>query len=223
MGWAGGLALAAASLARSADPASFVADFAGDDRLVVDYLASELWDGLADETKEVMLATSILDQMCGPLVQAVAEIDSGGGWLEEVAKKNQLLISLDEHRHWYRYHHLLRDLLRDELSRTTPDHTRVLHSRAAEWLCANGYDEDAIRHAFAADDVANAASLVVAAGERVIQEGHLGTLQGWLDQLARQFSTTTSAVRCSECGSGHRRPVRSGRTMARNIGAVPGR
>lgn len=182
-GWAAGLALAATSLARSIDPGSFVADFAGDNRLVVDYLAGELWDGLGDEVREVMLATSILDEMCGSLVDAVVGIDRGAEWLEEAARENQLLISLDQYRHWYRYHQLLRDLLRDELNRTRPDQVGALHMRASEWFTATGHNEDAIRHAFAADDLTTAATLVATEGHKAIQDGHMSTLQGWLDQL----------------------------------------
>ena len=182
-GWAAGLALAAASLARSADSASFVKNFAGDNRLVVDYLATELWDGLPAPAKERMLATSILHEMCGPLVNSVAGIDDGTQWLEESAGQNQLLISLDEHRHWYRYHHLLRDLLRDELQRTNPSRIPELHRRAAAWFSFEELNEDAIRHSFAANDLTAAADLVGSAGLEIVNEGHVRTTQGWLDQL----------------------------------------
>lgn len=182
-GWAAGLALAAASLARGADSASFVKNFAGDNRLVVDYLATELWDGLPAPAKELMLATSILDEMCGPLVNTVAGIDDGMQWLEESARQNQLLISLDEHCHWYRYHHLLRDLLRDELQRTNPSRIPELHRRAAAWFSAEGLHEDAIRHSFAANDLMAAADLVGSAGLEIVNDGNLRIVQGWLDQL----------------------------------------
>ncbi|MGI9615359.1 MAG: LuxR C-terminal-related transcriptional regulator [Acidimicrobiales bacterium] len=182
-GWAAGLALAASSLARCPDPTSFVADFAGDNRLVVDYLVAELWDGLSDEIRQTMMATSILDQMCGSLVDAVVGTDHGAEWLELAAGENQLMLALDEQRHWYRYHGLLRDLLRNELNRTRPDEVVHLHRRATEWFIAAGQREDAIRHAFAATDLETAAGLVAAAGDKVIQDGHLRTLQGWLDQL----------------------------------------
>ena len=110
-------------------------------------------------------------------------IDHGAEWLELVAGENQLLLALDEQRHWYRYHQLLRDLLRNELNRTTPDEVVHLHRRAAEWFISAGHNEDAIRHTFAATDLETAADLVAAAGDKVIQDGHMQTLQGWLDQL----------------------------------------
>ena len=46
-GWAAGLYLAGLSLRGRDDAARFIADFAGDDRLVVDYLADEVLDGPA--------------------------------------------------------------------------------------------------------------------------------------------------------------------------------
>ena len=62
---------------------------------------------------------------------------------------------------WYRYHHLFADALREQLGRTaTEDDIDDLHRRAAAWLEANGYVEDAIRHAIAGRDWAHAVRLL---------------------------------------------------------------
>ena len=39
-------------------------------------------------------------------------------------------VALDDHRHWYRYHHLFADALRARLSAERPDRLRVLHRAA---------------------------------------------------------------------------------------------
>ena len=52
----------------------------------------------------------------------------------EFEARNLLLVPLDRRREWYRYHHLLRDLLRSELRRREPDLIQDLHFRAAAWF-----------------------------------------------------------------------------------------
>ncbi len=188
-GWAAGLALAAVSMRQSADPVSFVADFAGDDRLVVDYLATEFWDALTPEARDIMLATSILDELCGPLVDAVAGIDRGTSWLERVAADNQLVLALDGQRHWYRYHNLLRDLLRAELERTRPDQIEALQRRAVTWFAENGLEEQAIRCALAGGELLDAADLIATEAYRATDRGLMPTVMSWLDQLGDDILT----------------------------------
>ena len=59
-GWAAGLYLAGLSLRGREDAAGFIDDFAGDDRLVVDYLAAEVLEGQSPERRRFLLRTSIL-------------------------------------------------------------------------------------------------------------------------------------------------------------------
>src|SRR5690606_20791803 len=70
-GWAAGLVLAGLSLERSTDPAAFVEAFRGDDQLVVGYLSDELLTGLSDRERQRLLETAVVDQLTGPLVDAI--------------------------------------------------------------------------------------------------------------------------------------------------------
>lgn len=188
-GWAAGLVLAAASFARSRDPDSFVRDFAGDNRMVVDYVEAELWLGLGADTADRMLATSILDEMCGPLVDAVLGCEPGEGarWLESSAAENQLILPLDHRREWYRYHHLLQDWLQSELRRSQPTRIAELHILASGWHREHGDVEQAIKHALAAGATDEAAALIGQYGSTVFSEGQLVTVQGWLDALGPEL------------------------------------
>src|SRR5205823_2316486 len=60
-GWAAGLQLAGLSLRDPPDPGRFIAAFAGGDRHVVDYLGTEVVDGLPAELRAFLLRTSILE------------------------------------------------------------------------------------------------------------------------------------------------------------------
>ena len=130
-GWAAGLYLAGLSLRGREDAGRFIADFAGDDRLVVDYLADEVLEGLPAGRREFLLRTSVLGRLSGPLCDAVAGTSGSARVLAELERSNLFLVPLDNRREWYRYHHLFGELLQHELALTAPDEVAELHRRAA--------------------------------------------------------------------------------------------
>src|SRR5207253_3230244 len=95
---------------------------------------------------EFLVQTSILDRMSGPLCDVVTGGHQSGRTLAELERRNLLVVPLDRRGDWYRYHHLLRDLLQAELRRRDPAVARDLHSRAADWYEANGMAEEAVDH-----------------------------------------------------------------------------
>ena len=52
---------------------------------------------------------------------------------------------LDRHRDWYRYHHLFRELLRDELARAHPEVVPELQRRASAWHREHGPPAQRVR------------------------------------------------------------------------------
>ena len=72
-----------------------------------------------------------MDAVCGGLADAITG-DSGTALrLAELERANVFITPLDERREWYRYHHLLAELLSIELERRQPDTKPLLHQRAA--------------------------------------------------------------------------------------------
>ena len=62
-GWAAGVQLAALSLRGQADPARFIAAFAGSHRYVLDYLTEEVLAGQPEQVLRFLLQTSVLDRL----------------------------------------------------------------------------------------------------------------------------------------------------------------
>ena len=58
--------------------------------------------------------TSVLDRMCGGLCDAVLQRTRSAHTLETLARMNGFIVPLDRRGEWYRYHHLFRELLRNE-------------------------------------------------------------------------------------------------------------
>ena len=170
---------------RAGDPEGDVrSEVAGDDRFMGDYLRSELVDHLSDAEMSFMCRTSVLDRMCGSLCDAVLQQRGSGQILEWMERRNLLVVPLDRRREWYRYHHLLRELLQTELRRREPDLVADLHLRAASWYEANGAPEAAIGHAQQAGDFDRAVRLVLDVMNPVWASGRVDTVLHWIQSLS---------------------------------------
>jgi LuxR family maltose regulon positive regulatory protein len=151
-GWAAGLYLAALAVKAIGRTTTAGFAFTGDDRLMAEYLRSEFLALLTPEEVSFLTRTSVLDRLSGSLCDAVLEQTGSATRLERLEGSNLLVVPLDRQQQWYRYHRLLRDLLRRELERDEPELVRVLHQRAADWYEQRGEADSAIRHAMDADD-----------------------------------------------------------------------
>ncbi|WP_328817082.1 helix-turn-helix transcriptional regulator [Nonomuraea cypriaca] len=190
-GWAAGLVLAGLSLERATDPSEFIEAFRGDDQLVVEYLRDEFFVAVDVDDRQRLLETSILEHLSGALVDSVTGTAGGAKWLSDTASVNQLLIGLDRTRMWFRYHHLLRDLLRLEAQQAFPERIPGLHARAAAWFESHGDHGQAIVHRLAGGDVHEAAQLLLVHGPRLLASGQIETLRGFLEQLGDVAKTMT--------------------------------
>ncbi|HSR33718.1 MAG TPA: hypothetical protein VLY63_24390, partial [Anaerolineae bacterium] len=117
------------------------------------------------------------------VVEGAAGGLSGQAILERLDHANLFIIPMDEERHWYRYHRLFVDLLRQRLHRTQPEQLPILHLRASEWYEQNGYTDDAIEHALRREDFERAADKIEESVDHVLHFGEHTTLRRWLDQI----------------------------------------
>src|SRR5215471_4812977 len=182
-GWAAGVQLAALSLRGQADPAGFIAAFAGSNRYVLDYLTEEVLAGQPEPVLRFLLDTSVLDRLCGPLCDAVTGRTDSQALLEELERANLFVVPLDEVRRWWRYHHLFADLLRARLADKRPARVPELHRAAAAWHAEHGFADDAVRHAMAAGETGLAARLVERHVEALLRRSEGATLDRWLSAL----------------------------------------
>jgi LuxR family maltose regulon positive regulatory protein len=159
-GWAAGLRMAALSLAGHPDPERFAAEFSGSERTVAEYLLAEVLDRQPEEVRRLLLRTSVLERVNGPLADLLTGGSGGERILQELEEANAFVVSLDAGRSWFRYHHLFADLLQLELRRSAPGELSALHGSAAEWYAEGGYPIEAIRHEQAARNWSPAARLL---------------------------------------------------------------
>jgi ATP/maltotriose-dependent transcriptional regulator MalT len=182
-GWIAGLQLAALSMQARSDTAGFIQAFTGSHRFVLDYLVEEVLKHQSEHIRSFLLQTAILDRFCAPLCNAVNEREDGQEMLDVLERSNLFLISLDDKRQWYRYHHLFADVLQTHLMEAQPDRAATLHGRASAWYERNGLRSDAIRHALAAKDSDRAAGLIELAWPAMDLSYQSSTWLGWVEEL----------------------------------------
>ncbi len=186
-GWPAGLYLAALSLRAVDDREGFVAAFAGDDELIVDYLRPELLRGLDDATRMFLLRTSILESFCAPLCDAVAGTSAvAEDTLAELQRTNLFLVALDRRRHWFRYERLFAELLRAELEVSEPGLVPELHRRAARWHDGQGRFAAAIAHDLHAGDRERAALRIARSWTTLYGSRDWPQVAAWMAQLPEQ-------------------------------------
>ena len=190
-GWIAGLQLAALSMHDASDISTFIKSLKGNQRYILDYLVEEVLEHQPKSRRSFLLRTSILDRMCGALCEAVVGDDlsvDGTETLEQLEHRNLFIVPLDHERHWYRYHHLFRELLRHHLnraglSRRLPEY----HRRAAQWYEQNGLATEAIGHAIASQDFNWAADLIEREVQTIVPQLDSARLLTWLLALPREL------------------------------------
>ena len=182
-GWAAGLRLAAMALARHTAPDRFVAEFAGSERTVADYLLGEVLESLPAEVRRLLLRTCILERVNGALADLLTGRSDGTRMLYELEEANAMVVAVDVGRTWFRYHHLLADLLRLELRREAPDEIAGLHQLAAAWHAERGHAVEAIRHAELGGDWPLAGELLGGNWVHLLLDGEEATLGRLLADL----------------------------------------
>ncbi len=182
-GWIAGLQFAGLSLRGRSDVSAFLTAFTGSHRFVLDYLSEEVFALQSPQVQSFLLRTCILDRLSGPLCDAVTEEASGQAMLDQLERANLFLISLDDQRQWYRYHHLFAEVLRGRLQLTQLSLLPELHRRASTWYEQHAIFVEAVHHALAAHDVEHVADLIEQHGYSFALQGQLHTMLGWFKRL----------------------------------------
>jgi LuxR family maltose regulon positive regulatory protein len=159
-GWAACLRLAALSMQTSAEPERVAAGFAAPDPVLSDYLLREVVDPLPGDARDVLLRTSVLDEVTEDLVAALTGRRDGARILAGLERATGLLTRVSGPGDRYRCHPLLGQVLRGELRRQLGGEVTELHRRAARWYARHDPPGGALRHALAAGEWAQAVEVL---------------------------------------------------------------
>ncbi len=182
-GWVAGLQLVALSIKDQDDRSRFIAAFTGSHRFIVDYLVEEVLSRQPEAVRQFLLSTSILKRLNGSLCNALTGRSDSKAILDGLEQANLFVVPLDDHRGWYRYHHLFAEVLLARLRKQEPERVTSLHQLASEWYEANNAYDQSIHHALGGGDIRRAAGLIEGERWAMLGRGEVNTLLSWLDQL----------------------------------------
>ena len=200
-GWAAGMQLAALALddlPNEAERRAFIEAFTGSNRLIVDYLISEVLQRQAETTRQFLLQTSILERFCAELCDEVVFEESKGRSqpiLELLEQENMFLVPLDNQRHWYRYHHLFNEMLSHSLHRSSPELIPLLHRKASEWFEAQGLILEAMKYALASRDWDYVNILLNRYALPMLFQGYLNLVIEWCREIPKAHLEKSPNIR----------------------------
>ena len=160
-GWPAVLQMAALSLRGTTDPARVarVVDVRG--AAIASYFVSEVLDQQPPELVQFMLDTSILvGVVTADACAAVTGRQDAAALLHAIDSGHLFLVALDDDRTSFRYHRLVRQVLRAELRSRDRTREQTLQVRAAEWFEATGDARRAAAHYLAAQHADRALALM---------------------------------------------------------------
>jgi LuxR family maltose regulon positive regulatory protein len=163
-GWAAGVRLSAMRMEGTERPADFVSQLALDAGSIGEYLVDEVLQRLPEDYRRLLVETSFLDEVTGPLADAVTGMTGCEDRLAGLTRDNSFVIPLDPMRTRYRYHQLFGEILRYLLRRREGQAVAMLKQRAAAWFEREGDLGSAMFWAVQADDGPRVASLLARGG-----------------------------------------------------------
>jgi LuxR family maltose regulon positive regulatory protein len=166
-GWVAALQMAALTLRTAKDPAQAVRALDVRSHAIAEYFIGEVLEQQPPELAAFMLETSVLDELTADACAAVTGRQDAAALLRDIEAAHLFIVALDDDRTSYRYHHLVRDVLRAELRATNRAQELALRLRAGEWLEAAGDTRAASRHFLVAGQADRALGLLQ---ERVVPD-----------------------------------------------------
>ncbi|MFG6205598.1 LuxR C-terminal-related transcriptional regulator [Pseudomonas retamae] len=191
-GWVAGLRFWLLAVSEAGNEAALPQALNGGEGLIRDYLLEEVIDCLPAEVQSFLYDTAPQERFCSQLCDAVREAHDSAEILRFLLAHQVFLVPLDEHGHWYRYHHLFSDLLRSRPPTQALVPTATLHLRACRWFNAQGLLDEAVEQALRAGHLDVAANLVQnLSEEQLLAEQNVGMLLRWKMDLPDSLLIST--------------------------------
>ena len=162
-GWIAGIQMAVLTLEAlaSEERCHFITEFAGEDRLVFDYMAEVVLNKQSQRIQDFFVKTSIMERLNASLCNEVLEISDSQAILEELENSGLFLFALDNRREWFRYHNLLSDFLRRKLAnRFSREEIAKLYSAIINWFEGQGIVNESISYAMVSGQYDRASEII---------------------------------------------------------------
>ncbi|GHO97553.1 LuxR family transcriptional regulator [Reticulibacter mediterranei] len=184
-GWLVGLQLIALSLQGQARLSDVLTRASGTQRSILDYFTEEVLRQQPEQLQTFLLLSSLLDQFCVPLCDALWEEGQSQQMLEQLERLHLFVVALDAEGTWYRYHHLFAEALRRRLQQSTSqEQIEALYGSASAWYAQQGLPYEAMHYAVRSRDWHH----VIALFGRFLRDlqgrpGEIRMMERWIEQF----------------------------------------
>ena len=169
-GWTAGIRLLAMRMQAGADPAQCVSELAVNRGSPGEYLLAEVLEAQPEPMRRLLVETSFLDELTGPLADAVTGLDGCADMLAGLARRNSFVIAINAAGTRFRKHRLFGELLREQLPRQATRDLPDLMTRAAACFERDGDATRALHWAVRAGDRRHAVTLLARGGGARVRE-----------------------------------------------------
>ncbi|MDD7942483.1 LuxR C-terminal-related transcriptional regulator [Actinomycetospora lutea] len=176
-GWAAALRLVARSLRDAPDRSAVLADFAGDDRSVAEYLVDEVLSALSVQERRVVEVACVCSPVSVDLARALTDDHAAADVLEHLEATTAMVRATDRRGHSYQAHELLRSHVQARLRRSDADRLTDLYRRASAWFEAHDDLPQAVRFAALGGDIPATEGLLRTRAAELLGVGAFSSLQ----------------------------------------------
>lgn len=185
-GWAAGLQLFFLSFQNLPvkSISSFIKEFDGTDRYIIDYLFEEALNDISDEIVEFLSTTAVFDIFCADLCNFIMDREDSSHIISKIKKENLFITTLDNQNKWYRYHSLFANCIKVQFHKND---YREIYNRASTWFEKNGMVSESIKYSILAENTEKSISLVKKEVSNVFEKGKYISLLYWLDAIPKSI------------------------------------
>lgn len=205
-GWIVSLRMAFLNVRRSEDAEKILGALKGDSYSLSIYLLEEVVKKQPVEVQEILLKIAVLDRFSGDLIDAIISSEAindnkftGQQFIEWLLQSNLFIIPLDDERKWFRFHHLIQELLEHKLENDiAPEQIKIIHQRAGSWFAEHQFIEEAIAHKLKASSPKGACEIIEKNRMTELENDNWVTVQKWLQLIPESHRVNSPNILLAE-------------------------
>lgn len=164
-GWIIPLRLASKAMEKADNLQKVMESFEGGLEAISVHLVSEVLSRQPENIQNALLVSSVLNRFCSDILDEVYLFDkdlSGKQLIDFMVAEDMFVINLDTENRWFRYNHLIQDLLQEQLfDKHRREEINRYYSKASFWCEKNGFLEEAMDYAVAIFDYGRAKEVIL--------------------------------------------------------------
>lgn len=177
-GWIAALRATLATVRSQGSDGQYLQRLGGAPRPIASLFA-DLLEQLPPSLVRFLECICVSERQSAGLAEQLSGEGNGQAALETLERQQLFFSAQDEQGHWYVFHQLFREFLLRRLRERAPADYLALQRKAADWFAGQEMWAEAIHHALAAEDIAQALAWIERHAMLLVGDGDILTLLTW--------------------------------------------